>query len=284
LSDSTDAEEFNSELDPLVQMETEDDSSINRGVNIREVKFNINLFERLRSPILLETSTRSEQGRLLSQPGTAGPATNIARSEANDRGICWLHWPDEPWSPHWYVSVRGQESMHIYLWIAKDLSWVQAYYYAGMIFGTLSVAWMLYILVQAIRKRSLDEIWTTIAHVLWLVANFVWMIGELHDTKYPNARSMYDAREAECGFIMMVALIWIGLYYAILKPMKLMNETTSKPEEYDTTGLKCRFSWFFKTWREYENFHILLWIGKDLAWYLICIMSILTRTIRDYLM
>jgi uncharacterized membrane protein YiaA len=263
-----DVEELvDSERDPLVKMEQEleDDSSVSSAVNIREVKFNMNLFERMRSPMLLEVG-RSEHGRLLGHTGAAGPATNIARSEANDRGICWLHWPDEPWSPRWYYSVRGQESMHIYLWIAKDLSWVQAYYYAGMIFGTLSVAWMLYILGQAIHKRSLDEIWTTIAHVLWLVANFVWMIGELHDSKYPNERSMYNARAGECGFIMMVALIWIGLYYAILKPLKLMNETTSKPEEYDTTGLKCRFSWFFKTWREYENFHILLWIGKDLAW------------------
>lgn len=124
----------------------------------------------------------------------------------------------------------------------------------------------MYILGQAIHKRSLDEIWTTIAHILWLTGNFVWMLGELHDTQYPDEKSQYDQREMECGYIMMAALIWIGIYYFVLKPLNLMNEKTAKGEEYDTTGLQCRFSWFFKSWREYENFHILLWIGKDLSW------------------
>lgn len=125
---------------------------------------------------------------------------------------------------------------------------------------------MLYILVQAIYKQSLDEIWTTIAHLLWLAGNFVWMVGELHDTEYPDKKSMYYQREEECGYIMMTALAWIGIYYLALKPLRIMNENTAKGDTYNTTGLECRFSWFFKSWREYENFHILLWIGKDLAW------------------
>lgn len=192
-----------------------------------------------------------------------GMATHIASIDASKPvSICWLNWPDEPWTVNWYFSVRGQESLHVYLWIVKDLSWVQAWYYSGHLFGCLSIAFMVYILCQAVRKRSLDECWTTVAHILWLVGNYVWMTGEIHDTKYPDEKEQYDDAEEKCGYIMMTAIIWIGLYYIVLKPLKLMNETTAKGEEYDTTGLKCRFSWFFKSWREYENFHILLWIGK----------------------
>lgn len=143
---------------------------------------------------------------------------------------------------------------------------IQAWYYSAHLFGILSISFMVYILAQAVRKRSLDEIWTTIAHILWLVANYVWMTGEVHDIKYPDAKEQYYQREEECGYIMMAALIWIGVYYFCLKPLKLMNEGTAKGEDYDTTGLQCRFNWFFKSWREYENFHILLWTGKDLAW------------------
>ena len=196
-----------------------------------------------------------------------GLASHIANAGLTKWGICLLNWPDEPWTINWYASVRGQESLHVYFWIMKDLSWVQSWYYPGYFFGALSVAWMAYILIQAFRKRSIDEIWCTLAHLLWLLGNFVWMIGELHDSTFPDHESVYDARAEECYYIFVVAIIWIGLYYAILKPFNLVNETTSRSDEYDTTGLKCRFSFYFKTWREYENFHILLWVGKELAWY-----------------
>lgn len=211
----------------------------------------------------------AERESLSCKPRTSdiGMATHLeAVDPTKPASICWLNWPDEPWAMNWYITVRGQESLHVYLWIMKDLSWVQAWYYPGHVFGIASIAFMMYIFMQAIRKRSLDECWTTVAHILWLVANYVWMTGELHDTEFPNEPSMYDQRALECGYIMMAALIWIGLYYVLLKPLHLMNERTAKGEEYNTTGLQCRFKWFFKSWREYENFHILLWIGKDLSW------------------
>ena len=216
------------------------------------------------SNITIDTAAQATKVRRRSSDTVA--ANHLGDPAFTKPGICWLNWPDERWTLNWYISVRGQESLHVYMWILKDLSWVQSWYYPGYFFGALSIAWMVYILGQAMRKKSLDEIWCTVAHILWLVGNFVWMIGELHDTKYPDTPSIYDARSEECYKIFVTAIVWIGFYYIILKPLNIANDKTSRADEYDTTGLQCRFSFFFHTWREYENFHILLWIGKDLSW------------------
>lgn len=201
--------------------------------------------------------------RALSKSGL-NRAENI--NVLTEEGICWLHLPDEPLTLSWYFTCRGQDSFHIYLWIAKDLSWVQAWYWPGMIFGSAAVAWSIYILCQAVAKRCRDEIWTTIASILWLFANLWWMSGELHDYHYPNEASIYNRRATECGYIMMAALIWIGIYYVILKPLDVTSRDTVAMDHYDTKELQHRFPRYFKNWREYENVHILFWVGKDCAW------------------
>jgi hypothetical protein len=53
-----------------------------------------------------------------------GMATHLGEIDPDKPGsICWLNWPDEKWTLNWYVSVRGQESLHVYMWLMKDLCW-----------------------------------------------------------------------------------------------------------------------------------------------------------------
>ena len=69
--------------------------------------------------------------------------------------------------------------MYIYLWILKDLSWAQSWFYPGVTFGCIAVAWSMWILLHASRQHSRDEVWTTVAGILWLFANFWWEgVGE----------------------------------------------------------------------------------------------------------
>lgn len=46
-------------------------------------------------------------------------------NRAADRGLCWRYLPDVPFRPLWFLTIRGSENFHIYLWIAKDLAWAQ---------------------------------------------------------------------------------------------------------------------------------------------------------------
>jgi hypothetical protein len=179
--------------------------------------------------------------------------------------ICWFDPPCEPLTVDYFFSVRGQDGFHVYLWIMKDLSWVQAWYWPGLIFGTLTLIWSAFMLWRACWRKSLDEVWTHSAQFMWLFGNFLWMQGELHDNKYPDEPSIYNQRADQAGYIFIAALIWISIYYCIAKPL---NITSSREVNaaYDTTGFQCRFPYFFQSWREYENVHILFWIGKDCFW------------------
>lgn len=82
-----------------------------------------------------------------------------------------------PWSIEYYFTVRGSENFHIYLWVAKDLAWTQDAYWPSMIFGSMALAWCGVLAFNAIRHRSIDEVYMLIALTMWLAANFVWMAG-----------------------------------------------------------------------------------------------------------
>jgi hypothetical protein len=40
--------------------------------------------------------------------------------------LCWFHYPSQPLSVSYYFN-EGQENFHIYLWLLKDLAWVQSW-------------------------------------------------------------------------------------------------------------------------------------------------------------
>ena len=178
-------------------------------------------------------------------------------------GNCWTSLPDEPFGLGFYLTSRGQCTLHVYLWLAKDLTWVQGWYYEGLVIGGLAVSLNIYCMAKSAYKRDIGDLWSYITEFFWLFANYWWMIGELHDSQFPDDVEIYDQHAHVSERIMTTALVWASLYYIILKPC---GWNTALPSESSAkTGL-VRFPSYFKSWDEYENTHTLLWSGKDTAW------------------
>ena len=54
-------------------------------------------------------------------------AATTASINSNRMGARWwqCHVPEDSFDMSWYLSIRGGEYVHLYLWILKDLSWTQ---------------------------------------------------------------------------------------------------------------------------------------------------------------
>ncbi len=163
-----------------------------------------------------------------------------------------------PWSGQYYVTVRGAENFHIYLWVAKDLCWVQDYVWPGICFGGLAVAWMGILAYHAIESHNYEEVYMLLCTALWLIGNFVWMEGELVN------EDDYIAAPA-CGHIFEAAFALLMVYYVFLRPLGWVEPSAEQLQRYESIGLKSRFK-FFKSWRQYEHMHTLCWLGKDWSW------------------
>jgi hypothetical protein len=191
--------------------------------------------------------------------------------------LCWLHYPSQPWTVSYYFN-EGQENFHIYLWLLKDLAWVQSWYLPGILIGGFACFWSIFLVSKSISHRNLNEFWSRFADLLWLFANYWWMIGETHDYEFPHEPSQYENKTRQAAAIMITALVWVASYYLVLKPLRVVEKftITSTPtlptspalatEDNDTPP--PRFPFYFNSWREYENLHSLFWIGKDTAWVL----------------
>ena len=80
------------------------------------------------------------------------------------------------------------------------------------------------------------------------------MTGDLHDHAFPDSPKWYARRTMESGHVMQAALCWLGIYYLIVKPFRLLGcDNPDALSHYNNTGLRPRFSRIFSTWREYEN-------------------------------
>jgi len=159
----------------------------------------------------------------------------------------------------------------------KDLSWSCDWFVAGNFFGVCAVVWSGALLARAVQQRHAPEMVTGLAQLLWLVGNVVWMSGELHDSRFPDAVPVYDERMAEGGAVLKSALAALGVYYLFVKPLRLeaLRPSAASEAEYDDTGLGISMGLggqFYSrglgicSWRELENLHMLFWLAKDAAW------------------
>ena len=115
-----------------------------------------------------------------------------------------------PFSSQSYYMLRPVENVHIYVWIIKDLSWSQDWYYPTLIFGALALLWCGMLLLEAIRARSVYEVYMITGTTLWLAANYTWMAG--NDWLQPLFhRCIDDARRA---FSNNPKSIYTGMYCA----------------------------------------------------------------------
>lgn len=113
------------------------------------------------------------------------------------------------------------------------------------------------------------------------------MTGDLHDHAFPDSPKWYARRTMESGHMMQAALCWLGIYYLIVKPFRLLGcDNPEALSHYDNTGLSPRFSRIFSTWREYENCQWVrifkfdfLW--RTLIWFHVMVQYIDVRTNSD---
>ena len=123
-----------------------------------------------------------------------------------------------------FLSVKTVENIHSYLWVLKDLSWTQNWYWPGLIFGSIAMLLSFIVYVSSVWHGEYADAWHNFAQLLWLVANFVWMTGDFHDDNYPNSPSVYDHRAQISQYIMIFAIAWLCLYYLILRPCNVFSE------------------------------------------------------------
>lgn len=106
-------------------------------------------------------------------------------------------------------SLRASENFHILLWLLKDLCWVMDLRMLGMVMIVPTVAMAVWI---AWRSRSdLGELLHSLAVVLWITANGIWMTGEF----------FYDdgTRPVVVGFF-VAGLLTIMPYYLFVLPRR----------------------------------------------------------------
>lgn len=187
----------------------------------------------------------------------------------------WLYPPKSKFTPLYFIfNQRGSENFMTYIWIIKDLSWMQAlggWYYSGFLFGGLAMLWSVVLSMKALFiTKNYHEAYLYIGQAMWLAGNYCWMSGELYSDNFvdDDALVLYADRTIIAGNILLAAFLYLLVFFLILKPFNVIPKASEESRLlYDTPGLlKGRMKLIFKSWREYENIHLLFWCGKDLSW------------------
>ena len=161
----------------------------------------------------------------------------------------------------WFsATARGLDNVHIYMWILKDLSWTLDNFWMSAICGSMAIAWCVILAIVAYRSKDWEEMYMLVATVMWLFGNFWWMMAET------GISGDDDVHTQQSSFMLMAGLMWLVVFYTLLRPCSIIQESTFVTELYLALDLKPRFSFYFKNWRQYEYMHMLFWIGKDLSW------------------
>ena len=104
-------------------------------------------------------------------------------------------------------SIRASENFHIVLWLLKDLCWISGWKVAGMVMITPTVLMAIWIAWRG--RGHIGELLHSLAVVLWIMANGVWMTGEFffEDTIRHLALPFFIA-----------GLLCVAWYYLVLMP------------------------------------------------------------------
>ena len=154
--------------------------------------------------------------------------------------------------------------------MVRDLAWAQSWYTVGLSFGIAALIWSIYLLYRSLLLKNYMESWQYWAQFLWLLGNFWWMWGDLHDSAYPSEEKLYGVARSQAASVLIMACAWLLLFYSIVKPFKLLPPP-SPEADYLYTKPQARpaahphLNLLFPTWRDYEHAHTLLWLGRDTA-------------------
>lgn len=184
-------------------------------------------------------------------------------------GISWLYGASEVWSPLIYFqTIRGSEYFLIYIWILKDFFWTQDNYFAVQICGISAVVISFLLAVRSAVIGHYREVFINITTSLWLMGNFWWMEGEITDYQYPDNPDypVYPTYSEQAHDILISAACVLGVYYLIIRPFGLLKPSQEISDLYNENQLESPFPLLFPLYRDYENFHMVVWLGKDIAW------------------
>jgi hypothetical protein len=160
-------------------------------------------------------------------------------------------------------SVRGVENFHIYLWLLKDLFWSLNYTICGTIFGLLAIFFTNTIMYNRCMRGNTEDVYFSIPLWLWLFGNFWWM-----RTEFVNDQTKIDSNgRIEAGWILITAYCISLLYYIVLKwwPKNFIKNDPMAIALYVKNGYVPYFT-FFENWKQYEFFHMVCWLTKDIGW------------------
>ena len=90
-----------------------------------ESKSTSNSFETSTSPILNCYISYEESEHTIITTKNYSVIKNSEPSLVNhcEKSLCWFAKPNLRWDLEWYFGVRGGESLHLYIWVMKDLCW-----------------------------------------------------------------------------------------------------------------------------------------------------------------
>lgn len=71
----------------------------------------------------------------------------------------------------------------------------------AVVYGILAILWWIIIIYHAVARKNYSEMYTSISLLLWLVANFWWMFGEV---VYLNDDDMYTIFADQSAVMLMV--------------------------------------------------------------------------------
>lgn len=78
--------------------------------------------------------------------------------------------------------IKFLDTLHIPLWLLKDISWLMFCKPLGifMVFPTVTVA----LLLCFATRKFMDKLMLNFSILCWIIANSNWMIGEFYDLNY----------------------------------------------------------------------------------------------------
>lgn len=103
------------------------------------------------------------------------------------------------------------ETIHIPLWLIKDICWLMEYRTAGVLIAIPTV--LVAIWVAWITRKQQDHFLPNLSIALWIVANANWMVAEFYDLPY-KPYSIYP-------FLLGVLVFIIFLFIKLIDNRKL---------------------------------------------------------------
>jgi len=168
-----------------------------------------------------------------------------------------------------FKSTHGREYPLLYLWLVKDFTWCALHFYhVGMASGSLSLVYTVALVIVNLRERQYREGWKAGCLLLWLSANYSWMVGEFFVQNLGYNETFYDKSQHICQITSLFAVTANVVYFSMILPFKLLPNKAPDDHHFQVLGAAPRTPSFLsvKDFRDYEGIHVFFWSVKDCSW------------------